>query len=165
MILKDERYTPAEIVEAARRVMGSIDVDPASSDIAQQTVKAGTYYTLENSGLEKDWPGNVFLNAPFSPGKHLPFAKKLIEQVDAGITQQAVVVTRADSSTEWFRCYDSRCQALALTPRVQFHNPYKTGSDGGNNATNFIFYIGDHADRFKKEFGDLFHVYFKDAGC
>lgn len=163
MILKDERYTPAEIVEAARRVMGSIDVDPASSDIAQQTVKAGKYYTLENSGLEKDWPGNVFLNAPFSPGKHLPFAKKLAEQVDAGITQRAIIVTRSDSSTEWFRCYDSRCQALALTRRIEFYNPYLPSSR--NMDTNFIFYIGDHADRFKKEFGGLFHVYFKDAGC
>ena len=33
-------HTPAEYIEAAREVMGSIDLDPASCHIAQQAVKA-----------------------------------------------------------------------------------------------------------------------------
>lgn len=36
-----ERYTPAKYVEAARKVLGEIDLDPATSEEAQQTVAAG----------------------------------------------------------------------------------------------------------------------------
>ena len=41
----DEWYTPAWIINAARRVLGTIDLDPASSAIANQTVQATNYYT------------------------------------------------------------------------------------------------------------------------
>jgi hypothetical protein len=40
-----EWYTPAEFVEAARAVLGEFDLDPASSERAQQTVKARRYYS------------------------------------------------------------------------------------------------------------------------
>lgn len=36
----EEYYTPAPIVEAAREVLGGIDLDPASCDMAQETVRA-----------------------------------------------------------------------------------------------------------------------------
>lgn len=60
--LNVEYYTPAYIVEAARRVMGRIFLDPASCDIANRTVKASMIYTKENNGLDVPWFGNVWLN-------------------------------------------------------------------------------------------------------
>jgi hypothetical protein len=57
----NEWYTPAKYIEAARAVLGSIDVDPASNNIAQRIVGAAKYYTKENSGLDKEWHGNVWL--------------------------------------------------------------------------------------------------------
>ena len=52
-----EWYTPAYIIEAARKTMGTIDLDPASSVIANETVKATTFYTIDDDGLIKEWGG------------------------------------------------------------------------------------------------------------
>ena len=42
----NEWYTPSYIVEAARRVLGAFDCDPASSDFANTLIGAKTYYML-----------------------------------------------------------------------------------------------------------------------
>ena len=54
---ENEWYTPAAYIEAARAVMESIDVDPASSHVANQIVKATTYYTAEDDGRLRHWQG------------------------------------------------------------------------------------------------------------
>ena len=61
-----ERYTPAQYIEAARRVLGEIDLDPASCEVAQRTVKAVEYFTAKDDGLEQEWHGRVWLNPPYA---------------------------------------------------------------------------------------------------
>jgi len=85
-----EYYTPEIIIETARRVMGSIDLDPASSEEANKTVKAKHFHVCDmvllnshtgklylesiNGGIDKEWYGNVWMNHPFgraeTPCKH-----------------------------------------------------------------------------------------------
>jgi hypothetical protein len=61
----NEWYTPSEYIEAARLVMGSIDLDPASCEYANETVMAGEYFNKEDDGLSQSWFGNIWLNPPY----------------------------------------------------------------------------------------------------
>ncbi len=47
--------TPPFILEPARIVLGSIDLDPASCAQANKTVKAKTFFTPERNGLARPW--------------------------------------------------------------------------------------------------------------
>ncbi len=59
-----EWYTPSPFVEAAREVMGAIDLDPASHEEANLTVKAGRFFSEDDNGLTQRWFGRVFVNPP-----------------------------------------------------------------------------------------------------
>lgn len=60
-----EWYTPSPIVEAAREVMGEIELDPASHEEANRTVKAHRFFTAQDDGLKWSWLAKtVFLNPP-----------------------------------------------------------------------------------------------------
>src|SRR5690349_5728470 len=95
----DTWNTPAPLVDLVRIVMRGIDIDPASNDAAQAVVQATTFYTLETNGLAHEWPGRVFLNGPYS--NVAPFVTKLLEELDAGRTTEAIVLVNARSSSAW----------------------------------------------------------------
>jgi hypothetical protein len=65
--LKVEHGSPIDVIEAARKVLGVIDLDPASSKLFNTVVKAGLYYTEKTDGLKQPWFGRVFLNPPGCP--------------------------------------------------------------------------------------------------
>jgi len=54
-----EWYTPSAYIDLARQVLGEINLDPASSDQAQETVKAAKYFTRDKDGLKEKWFGRV----------------------------------------------------------------------------------------------------------
>lgn len=60
----NEWYTPPWIIEKVVRVLGTIDTDPASCEVANKVVKASNFYTESDNGLIQPWVGNVFCNPP-----------------------------------------------------------------------------------------------------
>lgn len=104
----NEWYTPARYIEAARRVMGSIDLDPASCELANRTVKAARFYTAKQDGLAQDWTcKSMWLNPPFDTawqGTSVVrlFIRKLLEDFEQGKIEQAVLLAKADPKQNWF---------------------------------------------------------------
>lgn len=145
----NEWYTPADIIEAARAVMGSIDIDPASNDIAQKVVKAETYYTAETNGLDKTWEGNVWLNPPYASELIGKFVDKLIKEQEH--YEQAIILVNNATETEWFRKIISIASAVCFPKgRVKFYLP--DGKTGAPLQGQAILYIGASP----KKFTDMF---------
>jgi hypothetical protein len=59
-----EWFTQRPLVEAAREVLGGIDLDPASHAEANRIIRARRYYDERANGLRRPWSGRVFLNPP-----------------------------------------------------------------------------------------------------
>jgi hypothetical protein len=91
----NEWYTPSKFIESARLVMGSIDLDPASSDIANKIVKATKYHTIADSGLDSEWFGNVWMNPPYARDLFPKFIDKLV----ASQVTQYITLTNNNTDT------------------------------------------------------------------
>lgn len=119
--------TPPHFIESARKVMGSIDTDPASNDEAQYLVQAGQYFTEENSGLEQYWNGNVWLNPPYGRGLAKPFINQVVHQYKVvKCVTQAVVLLNSVYSSAWWKDSEiaQACSAICLPDhRIAFINP------------------------------------------
>lgn len=111
----NEWYTPSYLIEAARKVMGSIYLDPASCPEANQTVRAARIYTKDDDGLQLPWAGPLWLNPPYGlipvssgtnwQGKSAMHAwiSKLIAEHKQGNVAQAILLTKADPKQLWFQ--------------------------------------------------------------
>ncbi len=100
----DDHGTPAAYVEAARYVLGRIDLDPCTSDYWQHhTIKARWHYTAKDDALAERsrFFGTVFMNPPsFVPKKGdprprisvRPFYEKLVDHYQRGEVEAAFYV-------------------------------------------------------------------------
>lgn len=149
-----EWYTPEDVIEAARALMGGIDLDPASCATANRTVRASHYFTKEDNGLALPWRGRVWLNHPFGKperacgpdctkkgctkrGFHLSeyrpgsedWINKLIVEYREGRVSQAVTITFSNTGSGWFR-HLLHFPQFYFTGRVEYVNPFGEQGDG-----------------------------------
>lgn len=148
----NEWYSPSCYVESARMVMGSIDVDPASSDIANQIIRARTYYTAEDNGLTKKWAGNVWMNPPYAQPLITEFCNLLVEKYRSGEVKQACVLVNNATETQWYQSMMAVCSAICfIKGRVKFLD--KDGiSSGAPLQGQSILYFGENIERFTRRF-------------
>ena len=149
---ENEWYTPACYIDAARKAMGSIDLDPASSKVAQETVSANDFYTVEDDGLSRGWFGNVWLNPPYSKGLIEKFAGKLAAHVENGDVSQAVLLVNNATDTLWFQDVGSMASAFCFPQgRIKFNDtsgrPRNTPIQG-----QAFMYFGGRWKTFVKQF-------------
>ena len=145
----NEWYTPKEFIEAARLAMGSIDIDPASSEIANEVVQATEYYTAETNGLDKKLHGNVWMNPPYSTELIGKFIQKLVDERKD--YEQAVVLVNNATETEWFMKLVSIASAICFPKsRVKFYMP--DGKTGAPLQGQAVLYIGENVAMFLDAF-------------
>jgi ParB family chromosome partitioning protein len=145
-----EYYTDAAIVESARRVLGGIDLDPASSAVANKVVKATRFYSIGDDGLKQHWNGKVWMNHPFQKGLNHLWIQKLVESFKRGDVSAAICICFASTSEKWFQpllqfpqCFPSR--------RTNYFLPDGTKKSGVTKGS-VITYLGGGMSDFKREF-------------
>jgi phage N-6-adenine-methyltransferase len=142
----DEHDTPKYFLEAVLECLGGIDLDPASNSKDNPNVPATNHLTIEDDALNHEWNGRVFLNPPFSQVSK--FLKKLIAEVEKGKVTEAIVLTKNDTRTKWYKQLRQNAQALCLA------EGYHQFGDAENSATFGVLltYFGDKPDRFCEVF-------------
>ena len=171
-----EWYTPVEYVDAARAVMGVIDLDPASCALANETVRASQFYDKARDGLLLRWVGAVFLNPP--GGAVRGFWRHLLREWQCGNVSQAVWVgysleqiqtlqsdgpgpTTAASALCYcdhrirFECSEEdRCRMqVALDAKNALAGRPLTSWKNSPTHGNYFAYFGGDVEGFKTAFG------------
>ncbi len=109
-------YTPQKYIDAAREVMGDIDVDPASDDRVQKRIRARRYYTKETNGLEKPWMGRVWLNPPYQDGIFEKFSEKIAEEYKIRNMTEGIMMCPCTNNThkDWFQALGELCSGICF---------------------------------------------------
>ncbi len=158
-----EWYTPVEYVEAARRVMGGIDLDPASCALANLTVKADRFFTKDDDGLAQSWgAGRVFLNPP--GGLVREFWRKLMAETGSGgAVHEAIWIGYSLQQLQTLQTADTfgpleMANAFCVPRRrIAFIDATGTPSKSPTHA-NYIAYFGPRTIEFQlafRSFGEV----------
>lgn len=149
----NEWYTPKNYLEAARSLMGAIDLDPASNAYANQTVQAAKFYTLDDNGLKQNWKGRVWLNPPYGrddgESNQGVWSARLLEAFISGSVTEAVLLVNAVTDRQWFKpLWD---HTICFTDhRIRFYNEH--GEFGSPTHGNALVYLGAQQERFIEHF-------------
>ena len=155
----DAWFTPARILEPARRVLGGFDLDPFSCAEANQNVRARRFLTASEDGLASPWVDihgapvrSVWMNPPFA-NLHR-YVEALEKNLRDGSFKVALVLTNNTTETRASqRLAKASLAMLLVSGRLQFSN-----SDGKPQSSNtrgqVVHLVGDerYLPAFRREF-------------
>jgi len=158
---KDNWFTPAIYIEAARNTMGSIDFDPFSSEAANKNVKAENFYTASDDAFQLPWcseegmVNNVWMNPPYSRGVLPGAVERFISEHKKCNFDQAIVLLNSATDTKWYHDMMGAADAFCTTKgRIAFDN-IDGKNKSGNTKGQVFFYFGKDVQRFADNFRDF----------
>lgn len=149
-----EWITPRPFIHLAKSVMGDIDLDPASSDVAQRNVAAQRYFTPERDGLKQQWLGRIWLSPPNGRGTMAAFTGKAIDEYAAGRLTEAIIVVPNSLDTAWcHRLMESTQMMCLMRGRIRFKSPARKSATPANGQV--FFYLGKRPEQFFDRFQQI----------
>lgn len=158
----DSWFTPPDYLDSVRAVMGRIGLDPFSSETANEIVGARRIFTAEQSAFDNDWKvkkgEGVFMNPPYSAGLCARAANRFVDQYEAGMFQEGIVLVNNATDTRWFGMLVKRSAAVCFTDhRISFWNSDRKHVSGNTRGQAFL-YFGENSKKFARCFGKHGHV-------
>lgn len=173
------RRTPAFIIELAREVLGTIDLDPASDSDANKTIQATKYY--DKDGLQNVWLGRVFLNPPgglVAPGDYRQLASKervkgayssaaiwwakLVESYELGGVTEAIFLSfnleiflNAQKFYRMFGIKPPQAYPFCVPDKRVCYPSANGGKANSPMGASAIFYLGQNRNKFRTVFGKI----------
>lgn len=156
-----EWYTRPTYIEAAREVMGSIELDPASCAAANAIVQAERYYSKEQNGLLQEWHArSLWLNPPYGRsgkmiGMHQSsikmFVDKCLHHYQHGDVLQAIILATTEVNAKWF--YPLWQYTLCIPDhRVNFIVPIQQKNKYSQMFGTCFVYLGPNEAKFTEVF-------------
>ena len=144
-------------MDAARDVLGPIDLDPASNAIANRYVKAAEFLTAEQNGLYYHWclhgPQSIWLNPP-SPA--YIWWKELMDQTKQGNVKHALFLAFNVQLAQVSQ--GKGCPSILDYPVCWFSKRIRFIGNGNSpaNASALVYVPGtiDRSEQFKLTFNE-----------
>lgn len=147
-----EFYSPVTVVDAARDVMGGIDLDPASSLAANAVVGAKQFFTQQGDGLAHEWWGRVWCNPPFRTGQQ--WAEHALREWQSGRVAAMCFLIAESMSASGNSALLRQSAAICIPEgRLAFWSP-----DDGPRAplrggrSHIVVYLGPDPEAFCERF-------------
>lgn len=160
--------TPSWLIEKCRRVLGTIDLDPCSTEEWNKTIKATKFLDKNYDSLKNNWcttPQSIFINPPGGKlgNKSLTslYWSRLCDHYDRGWVAHAIWMGFSLEQLAISQNYEGMTMLYfpicVPRSRVQF-DEYREFPGTAPSHSNFILYVPGRIDNthiFTEEFKDL----------
>lgn len=146
-----ELYTPPDLAERAREILGAIDLDPATDGSGRSAIVAERTFSALDDGLSQPWHGRVWLFPP--AGGRPVWVAKLLHELRVGRIEAALFYDALDARSPWFANL-AREAAICFPGRLRAIN--EDGEPIRRTRVGAVLaYLGPEPERFDDRCADL----------